>query len=79
MECLILMLTEKVIKHLSELPIESEIIIQWFEKEHVEANAKTSLTDKQWEKIVAIADQRLEALWADISSEIVEIVEQVKK
>jgi hypothetical protein len=70
--------TEKVIKHLSELPIESQVIIQWFEKQHVEANAKTSLSESEWQEIVAQANVKLEHLWSAINQEILEIVKEVQ-
>ena len=72
------MQTKTVINHLSELPILSEVVIQWFEKSHVEANANVKLTDEQWSEIVSKSETVLKGLWSDVAVALSELAWEYK-
>jgi hypothetical protein len=48
---------KKVIEALSALDPNQEVMIQWFEKEHVEQNHDVKLTDEHWNMAVALFDK----------------------
>jgi len=51
------MQVQTVIQALQELQPDSEIMIQWFEKEHVEENLSLKLTDDVWNMAVSLFDK----------------------
>jgi hypothetical protein len=51
------MQVQTVIKALQELDPKQQIMIQWFEKEHVELNTNTTYTDEHWDMAVSLFDK----------------------
>jgi hypothetical protein len=64
---------------LNEIPDETEIIIQWYTKAHVELNAGLelgSLTSEQWEKIVDKAEHHIMEIWHDVTATLTTIAKE---
>ena len=51
------MKVSRAIALLSEVNPDLEVMIQWFTKEHVEANMQIEITDSHWEAAVSSFDE----------------------
>jgi hypothetical protein len=51
------MQVKTVIEALQQLDPQEEIMIQWFEKNHVEANNETEYTEEHWNMAVYLFDK----------------------
>jgi hypothetical protein len=51
------MKVSKAIEYLSEEDPDSEIMIQWFTKEHVEGNLNKEISPIHWDKAVGVFDE----------------------
>lgn len=51
------MKVSRAIEYLSEEDPDSEIMIQWFTKEHVEGNLDKEIAPTHWEKAVGVFDE----------------------
>jgi hypothetical protein len=51
------MQVKTVIEALQQLDPQEEIMIQWFEKSHVEANNETEYTEEHWNMAVYLFDK----------------------
>jgi hypothetical protein len=51
------MKVSRAIALLSEENPDSEVMVQWFTKEHVEANMQIEITDSHWEGAVSSFDE----------------------
>ena len=65
------------IDQLTEEGLKQELIVAWWNKETVEFNADTTLTDEEWLNLVEHADSKLD--WSSINDMFMDKIEEMRK
>lgn len=64
------------IDQLTEEGLKQELIVAWWNKETVEFNADTTLTDEEWLDLIEYVDYKLD--WSSINDIFMDIIEDMR-
>ena len=64
------------IDQLTEEGLKQELIVAWWNKETVEFNADTTLTDEEWLNLIEHADYKMS--WSSVNDTFMDIIEDMR-
>jgi hypothetical protein len=67
-------LTESALGHNDRL--NQELIVAWWDKQTVEFNADTTLTDEEWLNLIEHADYKMD--WSSVNDTFMDIIEEMR-
>lgn len=71
------MTIEKVINQLAEEGLDQEVVFAYWDKETIECDADTTLTDEEWSELVEHSSYKMD--WSAISDNLVDKIEEMRE
>jgi hypothetical protein len=71
------MRVQDAIEILEDEPLESSVIVAYWNKETIELHANVTITDEQWEELCEHGNHNMD--WGSVSDDIIDHLEYIKE